>query len=400
MKRWRANVRLVRWVAVGAASLFVGCQLQTGDPRSEREALKGSPDEAAVLRWLAQVQDATTPERQLLGSMEDQQLQTFNNALAAMAFVINGERGRAERILDFFSDATDPENSNPLRQNFFLRGEARGFFQYAERVELDGVAGYQGTPESDRWMGDMVWLLFAYRQYDHAFGSGRYSKVERLLNDLLVTWYTNAPNGHGGYVQHGWRKGDAKLHEDHGHHEGNIDAYAWFRMSGDADRAESIRNWLRAELDGRDHLPLDLYTWRALAFGSPDAALLDAVDHDPGYRKRFARDGREVAGVWHTFDPGITNNVWVDGIGHMACAFFAVGDTARGGEYTRELDALLMDRTVGGVACRSLPYTVGPEGGFGWVNPKKGFVSAAAWYLFAKRQFNPMALAGSSAGGR
>jgi hypothetical protein len=34
--------------------------------------------------------------------MENNEAQTFNNALVAMAFLVKGERDRAERILDFY----------------------------------------------------------------------------------------------------------------------------------------------------------------------------------------------------------------------------------------------------------------------------------------------------------
>jgi len=357
----------------------------------QRRAAEMISEDPLVLEWLKQVQDATTPEQQLLGSMENQQLQTFNNALAANAFIVKGEKGRAERILDFFAAATDRANTDPRLQNFFLNGEARGFFQYATRKIEDGRVVYRGEEMSDRWMGDLFWLLFAYHHYDRAFGPGRYEEIKGLLHDLLVSWYKESPDGPGGFVQHGWRRGDRQLHEAAGHHEGNVDAYAYFKLIGDVERAEKIRAWLEASLGGYN-LPLDLYTWRVLAYGPEAAELMNVPDYDLRFRKTIKVNGRDVAGVWHGPDANITDNIWIDGVGHMACGYFAVGDIERGNFYANQLDALLMDIEINGVATRGLPYTVNRKGGYDWVELDKGFVSAAAWYIFAKNKSNPMTL--------
>ena len=103
----------------------------------------------------------------------------------------------------------------------------------------------------DRWMGDMAWLLFAYKYYEKKYGSKRYAEISGLIRDLLVSWYTDDPKTGGGYVQHGWRKGDKKLHEGFGHEEGNIDCYALFRLLGDDERAEKIRIWIEALQPGK-----------------------------------------------------------------------------------------------------------------------------------------------------
>ncbi|NLG33926.1 MAG: hypothetical protein GX548_01085 [Lentisphaerae bacterium] len=359
-------------------------------PGLRRDA-SSAPEDPLVLEWLKQVQDTTTPEQQLLGSMQDQQLQTFNNALAAMAFLLHGETERAERILDFFANATDRDNPDPALQNFFVNGEARGFFQSARRTEENGRPVYRAGDMNDRWMGDLCWLLLAYRHHEQVAGPGKYDDIQILLRDLLASWYTPATRSLGGYVRHGWRQGDQRLHEDHGHPEGNIDAYAVFRVIGETERARQVRLWLEASLTGRD-LPLDLYTWRALAYGPEAASLLDIPDGDPKYRKKALVGGRSVTGVWHGADPRISGNFWCDGIGHMACAFYAVGEPERGHFYANQLDFLLRDIDIHGVRTRSLPYTLNRQGGYDWVDPAKGFVSTAAWYVFAKNRFNPLTL--------
>jgi hypothetical protein len=70
---------------------------------AQRRHQQMQPEDKLVLEYLKQVQDAGSKEKQLLPSMgtEDIEAQTFNNSLVAMAFMLDGQKERAERILDF-----------------------------------------------------------------------------------------------------------------------------------------------------------------------------------------------------------------------------------------------------------------------------------------------------------
>jgi hypothetical protein len=353
----------------------------------QRRARALLPEDPLVLEWLKAVQDVSSPERQLLSSMEDNIAQTFNNALAAMAFILKGEKQRAERILDFYAARTDPGNTALTRQNFFYRGEARGFYQSV--LIRDGAVPAYHSPGSDRWMGDMAWLLIAYHHYGKAYDSARYAKITDLLKDLLIDFYKPDPAG-GGYVQHGWRANDSRLHESGGHPEGNIDAYAAFKLSGETGYAANVKRWIERTVKGAG-LPLDLYTWRVLAFGGAEADLLSIPDCDLRYRKTLKIGGSDVVGVFHSAAPDV-NNIWLDGVGHMACAYYAADNIQRGHFYSNQLDKFLIDRLVGGKKTRTLPYAANAQGDLGWVAFDKGFVSTAAWYIFAKNRFNPLTL--------
>lgn len=333
--------------------------------------------------------------------MECLQAQTFNNALVAMAFILEGEKERAERIFDFYAAATDKNNTDPTLQNFYYNGQARGFFQEValrdSNAEGEGnlhsgncrVKAYHHLGNADRWMGDMVWLRLAYQFYRQEYRSPKYDDISEALSALLLSWYIEDPQG-GGYIRSGWRNGDRRLHEDHGHHEGNIDCCALFKLTGNTQTADRILQWLTRQLDGRQDLPLDLYTWRVLS-QTASPGLLDIPDSDPRYRKTLTVNGRPVMGFYHSADSG-TDNIWLDGTGHMACAYLTCGDPYRGHFYANQLDALLIDRVINGVKTRALPYTANQSGGYDWVRPDRGFISVSAWYLFAKNRFNPMTL--------
>ncbi len=360
----------------------------------QRRATNMIPEDPLVLEWLKTLQDVSSPARQVLPTTPgDNQLQTFNNALVALAFMVKGERERAERILDFFAAATVRDNQDPTLQNFFYRGEARGFFQAVALNDADGIpARHTFDPRhgTDRWMGDMAWLLFAYTYHERLYGAERYSEISQLLKDLLVSWFTDAPKvPGGGYVQHGWRKLDRKLHEDDGHPEGNIDCYALFRLMGDDERAKKVRTWIEAMTGGKSQ-PLDVYTWRVLAYDGERGELLDIPDYDLRYRKTVTVNGTPVTGPYGNADGAITN-IWMDGLGHIACAYEAAGNHERGNFYANQFDPLLMDSALAGKQTRTLPYTANRQGGFDF-DQSGGYISVAAWYLFAKNGFNPMTL--------
>lgn len=350
-----------------------------------------APEDPLVLEYLKRIQDTSSPERALVPAQEDNSAQTFNNALVAMAFTLKGERDRAQRILDYYAIATVKGNEDQRLQNFYYKGEARGFYQNVTlKKTATSPAYHDDSGSSDRWMGDMAWLLIACRYHDKTFNSERYAGLSGLLHSLLISWFKeDGPDG--GYVQHGWRKGDKYLHEGSGHEEGNLDCYAAFLLVGDTERAARIKAWETRQLQARENLPLDLYTWRVLAFGKASCALLAVPERDLRYRKTVTVKGHPATGFYPSAEPGI-NNVWLDGLGHMACAEFACGDKDREAFYANQMDSFLVDRRIGGVETKALPYMANKTGAYDWVDPTKGFSSACAWYIFAKNGFNPLTL--------
>lgn len=366
----------------------------------QRRSKTLTPEDPLVLAWLEAVQDAGSPARRLLPSTAGgDDGQTFNNALAAMAFARHGERDRMERILDFYRDtAADKDNADPTLQAFYLNGEARGFYQRVALRKVGDTAPMHAFPGADRWMGDMAWLHLAMLDHQRTFGGTRYNGVMRQIRDLLVSWYVDDPAGHGGYVQHGWRRGDAQLHEATGHHEGNIDCFALFTLVGEPRLPQNIHKWLDSQLAGKNDLPLDLYTWRVLALDGRRPELLDVPDFDLRYRKTVPFHGRTLIGPYTgPMEDDAQANVWIEGLGHLACAYAAAGNLDRANFYANQMDAAIIDETIGGQATHGLPYAAIATGDFSWLNADQGFTSTAAWYVLAKHRFNPLRLAPAKA---
>jgi hypothetical protein len=364
-----------------------------------------SSKEELVLQYLKNIQDNFSQNHWLVPAMEDNSGQTFNNALTAMAFILSGERERAERILDFYASRTDSANQIINKQNCFYNYQARGFYQ---NVDLNN-SYYPFI--CDRWMGDNVWLLFAYKFYEKEYGFGSkplYEQVTTYLKNLLLEFYIDDPYGHGGFVRHGWRWGprnssnpqnDYQLHEFDqqgnpiGHEEGNIDAYAAFKLCGEDEKAAKVKEWINYRMTqlGNSGLPLDLFSWRALAFcneGLYYKLLVNVPENDPGFKKVVTFNGKQAVGFFSRDDISI-NNVWLDGTGHMVCAFYSSGFYDKGNFYSAQLDSFLINRAIGGTSSLALPFTANKTGGYDWVDIEKGFSSACAWYIFAKHGFNP-----------
>jgi len=339
-------------------------------------------EDSLVLAYLKVIQDSSSTDAKLPPSMEDDYVSTFNSALVAMAFLIKCERERAERILDFYADATDSNNQDLLLQNFFYNGEARGFYQNMS------LSTYHAGESTDRWIGDMAWLLIAYKFYEQKYNSEKYSTIRDLIKNLFISFYKEENNG--GYIQHGWRKGDSYLHENHGHPEGNISCYAAFKLCEEDTYAQNIRIWLDSVLVGND-LPLDNYSWRVIAHGKGYEYLLNRPECDLRYRKKLEVNGTEVLGFYPYPNIDI-NNIWIDGIGHIACAYLVYGEKERGYFYANQFDPLLFDRTIYSKNTKTLSYAVNKFGEFGWIDTTKGAISSDAWYIFAKNGFNPMSL--------
>ncbi len=364
-----------------------------------------------VLQYLNSIQDYFSNEHWLVPAMEDNSAQTFNNAVTAMAFILSGEKQRAERILDFYAQRTNSSNTNLDKQNFFYKGEARGFYQ---NINLN--LSYKAFI-CDRWMGDNAWLLLAYKYYEKEYSFDNkqlYTLVTSYLKKLLLDFYIADPSGHGGFVQSGWRWGprnssspvnDYQLHvydsngSPVGHEEGNIDAYAALKLCGENVIAGKIKQWLDYRMDQLEKvpgisLPLDLYSWRSLAFykeGDYYKNLVLVPENDSRFKKEVTFNGKKAAGFFSSANSSV-QNVWLDGLGHMVCAFYFSGYKDKGDFYSSQMDSFLINRTIAGTTSLALPYTVNKTGGYDWVDINKGFSSTCAWYIFAKEKFNPFTL--------
>lgn len=374
-------------IGIGKSGLLPGLFL---DPYREsggigfrqRRSLTVTEEDSAVIRFIELLQDSCSTDKKLLPSYETGVLaSTYDNSLAAMVFILKYYRERAEKILDFYASAIDSNNQDVFLQNFYFNREKRGFYQQVN------ISDHRASTTEDRWIGDMAWLLIAYKFYEKTYcQKDKYKEIIELLEGLLISFYK--PLGSGGYIQHGWRDGDSYLHENEGHIEGNIDCYAALKLCGEEFYAEKIKIWLDSVLTG-NNMWLDEYSWRVLAFGESYKDTLNIPEYDFRYRKILNKNGKQVMGFFS--NPNIDiNNVWNDATGHMACAFINYGEKERAYFYSNQLDPLLVEYELYGEMIKALPYTANKKGGYEWIDTTRGSLSSSAWYIFAKNGFNPL----------
>jgi hypothetical protein len=349
----------------------------------QRRDVEMNDEDPLVLKYLKVLQDYSSSDGLVLPNNENTTLvSTFNNSLAAMVFIIKNQKERAENILDFYAAAADSNNQDCTKQAFFCKGEMRGFYQQIHITDYT-----RGGEVEDRWIGDMAWLMMAYKHYEKKYGQkSEYRHVVGLIRNLLISFY-KAMNNNTGYIQTGWQDGDTRF-DTTGHVEGNIGCYAALKHCGEDDAAEKVRNWLNNQLIGND-LPLDNYTWRALAFCEPDSAVINIPEFDFRFKKKIYVDDDSIYG-FYPFPNISVNNIWTEGIGHMACAQWYFGERSRGYYYANQFDPLLLSYDLYGNTIRTLPYAVNRTGEFTSIDTTTGSVSSACWYVFAKNGFNPL----------
>ncbi|MBN2600675.1 MAG: hypothetical protein JXR87_01635, partial [Candidatus Marinimicrobia bacterium] len=119
------------------------------------------------------------------------------------------------------------------------------------------------------------------------------------------------------------------------------------------------------------------------------ALILNIPEYDLRFRKTIVVNQDTIIGFYHGPDNTI-ENIWLDGVGQMACAFMVYGDKYRGYFYANQLDKKIYEKQINGKTVHAIPYTVNKTGGYEWVNPDSGFLSTIDWYIFAKNEFNPL----------
>jgi hypothetical protein len=352
----------------------------TGSPTSAPTTSPAGPpveDDTArrLYDWLVRQQRPSG----LLPTAEDDRASTYCNALAALALTLRGDFQHARAILAAYHAR--------LTTEFSVGGQPRGFYQY--RSATTGEA----KTDSDRWMGDNAWLLIAIHYYAERSKSTEFDDMATALVGLLTSLQTNTAGGT--YVASGWH-GDGTVIADAGHTEGNLDAQAALRLYGKLPLADAIAGWLTQGSHDWHKGPLDIHSWRVLSLGNSHGFCLQDVERtdrdDLHYLSTVQVNGKTVTG----FSPcSIANckgvrDVWSEGTGGMAVAYYAAGFRTRGDFYTGQLDAMTFEPVgyPGSLTVSFFPVA-SVDASYTWVDPSRGYVAGVTWHLFAKARFNP-----------
>ena len=297
----------------------------------------------------------------------------YDNALAAMVFMLKGDFPKAEKIFNFFNARVGNE----------LTSGVGGFAQLRDR---------NGIPNNHRWMGDNAWLLIALNNYKNLTGSTIYDQMASALSQ----WLMRLQDADGGLFA-GYNSGNVLM--NYKVTEGNIDAFN--AIAGYTSFHRQLLSFLEKDRwDKTDKnlvawpgnppywYALDLHPWSYLIFPYYPVSALTTD-------KRFlttqtATNEKQITG--YTSDQ-YKNTIWPEGTGQMATAFCYAGLHEQKERYLKEMENVLIHSTThpDGVG---FPYASNRGTGYGsdilWNGADtKIAISGGAWYLFARSDFNP-----------
>ncbi|MFH0877540.1 MAG: PilZ domain-containing protein [Candidatus Omnitrophota bacterium] len=336
---------------------------------------------------------------------------TYDQALAIITFVANGDADNARKILDFYARA--PKS-------------AAGAFVNAYDAATGEIVEYTTH------VGPNIWLGLAALQYTHRTGDGRYMDLAHRVAVWLAT-IRDSEGGLRGGKEFSWYST-----------EHNLDAFAFYRMlyqiSGQESyqaQAQKTLEWLKQNAysalsqpvvkrgKGDATIATDTYAWSLTAVGprrlaaigmDPDGIIDFALEHcsvSVTYRRPDGTTldvrGFDFAKAQHLARGGVISCEWsaqmIMALGIMVDYHRQQGNEAKASAYGRmaddyasELSKMIItsDSAVGqGDFC--LPYASAEmaDTGHGWRTPKgnkTGSVAATAYAILAIKGYNPLVI--------
>lgn len=325
----------------------------------------------AVYQWFSHMQ----ADNGLLASSEaGNQVSLYDNALAALVFISQGEYGKAEHIFDFFKDRLNDEFTH----------SGGGFAQFRDQ------AGRPQENRPHRWLGDNAWLLIALHNYVEHSGNNKYQTLIRVLEQ----WIRSLQDADGGI----WGGYDYQGEKIPKITEGMLDAF--IAIPGYDDFHRQLLGYLKKERydkqtgiltaqAGPYKYPLDLISWGyAMLPAYPKEVLFKAGMFF--LSKKSTKTAQEVFG--YCFDTD-RDTIWIEGTGEMAVSFQLASLNATADFLIKEMEKMLIPsdtfpNTTG------LPYATNPGTGYEqwelWEQADQLIaVSSSAWYIFAKVGYDP-----------
>jgi hypothetical protein len=336
---------------------------------------------------------------------------TYDQSLAAQAFLLYGDVDNAEDILNFF------KYNAPRR---------KGIFVNAYDVNTGTVA------ETEIHVGPNIWLGIAFMQHIDMVGSNEYLNTAKDIADWVIKIQSEDQDG-------GIRGGPNVTWFSTEH---NLDAYAFFTMLAkktDMDKykraADKALKWIKRNAfteSGRIYrgkgdatIATDTFSWAIAALGpktlmdvgmDPQAIMDFAEKHCQVTVKYERPDGKvvEVTGfdfakTKHMPRGGIVSTEWtaqmIVSIRIMRDFYGKIDELKKAYAYRRkyifylsQLEQLIISspsRIGQGAGCLPTATQDNADTGHGWRTPKgkyTGSVSGTAYGIFAIKGYNPMEL--------
>lgn len=341
---------------------------------------------------------------------------SYDNALAAMAFLSTGQKEEAEKLLDSFVYAVENDRYRAGRvRNAYSAGDITAFPGWESGAKLPGWYDKEsGMWYEDRYqtgsnVGNTSYVALALLQYDSIYGNEKYRETAAALMDWVLDECGggDAPGFTGGYD--GWPESgsDTTYVFTYKSIEHNIDAYAAFKqlyaVTGDekykaaAESALALINSMYDAEQGlfytgttedgvtpnKGNIVLDAQVWACMALGEelflPYEASLKTVasmqTEEGGYPFCAANEN----GGW-----------WAEGTAYTALMYRLRGEDAKAEAAMDALEAIQLDSGLFPAATVD-DLSTGFElfDGSPWLYGSAPHIAPAAWYIMAAEGFNP-----------
>ena len=186
---------------------------------------------------------------------------TYDNALAAMAFISAGDKDDAETILDAFVYVTEHDRYKPGRIRNAYAADTVYYYNGGDSVKLPGWWNASaGRWEEDQTQvgcntGNTSYAALALLQYDKAYGSDKYLTTAKTLMDWVLDECSDSTDGFASGFERWPENGDVAVLK-YKSTENNIDAYAAFKqlyaVTGELkykDAADSALRFIKSMYD-------------------------------------------------------------------------------------------------------------------------------------------------------
>lgn len=348
-----------------------------------------SAEEQAVYEWFCKAQR----DNGLLERVESVDMcGLYQMALTAMVFTLYGDYNRAEKVFNFYN--------SKLKEEFAgASASERGFIAFHH---ADGTPYY----DTNRWMADNAWLLMAINYYRSATGSRKYDnmagEIARWIEDLQDKkgkeyFRQNDLGIWGGFKGEGTATGRFIEYKST---EGCIEAYvALYPYKSKKKLRQEIKKWIDSMyVPQEERLKIgtavnstdsELQTRAYLAFLDSSEYPLDYIEKNFKLEVKSEETGKSITGFTYTLEDYAKGRLKIAPTLGVIVAYYVSGDREKGDFYLAEIEKALRESqfypdTMGmPVVANKTRYPFDPNDVYN--------ISAypSAWYLFAKRGFNP-----------
>ena len=341
---------------------------------------------------------------------------TYDNSIALMAFLADGDVQRAKLLADalVYAQEHDRWYSDGRLRNAYQGGDLTlppGWMPNGRKSSVRVPGWWDKTEKQwkeDRMMvgtyaGNMAWAALALLAYYETTGGEKYLAAAEKMGNWLEK-NCRDPRGDGGYTAgfEGWEPAAEKLTYKSTEH--NIDLYVLFKrlsqLTGKAvwsERSAHARRFVAAMWDKKEQkfwtgtgddgltifrevVPVDVQAWALMAFkedGVPYWKGLDYVQacHSVGLGFDFNQDA---------------DGVWFEGTAQMAIAFSCTGQRGKQNAVVNFLKSA-QDASGGVTAADRDWLTTGfyLQDGTPWLYYNRLHVGATSWMIFAELSVNP-----------